>query len=57
MRLRRLQPHLDDFDVVLGCRDSLLRLLLKTVQNVNHSSKSHGVDPTKGLAIVILDDF
>jgi hypothetical protein len=53
--LRRLKSVSDQIDVALCGFDSRGRLLLKTVQNINGTTKADGINGAVGVRIEVLD--
>jgi hypothetical protein len=53
----RGQPLPDQFKVLLGGGDALLRFLLKRMKDVNDISKAHGVDRPPCIGLVVYNDL
>jgi hypothetical protein len=55
--LGSLQTRFDQVDFRLGCGDSGLGLLLKTVQNIHPARQADRVNGTICVAVVVFDNF
>jgi hypothetical protein len=57
MRFSITQARFNKVDVLPWSSDALFCLLLKSVQNVHHTGKTHGVNGPVGIAVEIVDQF
>jgi hypothetical protein len=54
---RALEARLDQIDLMLRCRNALLRFLLKGMQYIDDASKPDRIDCTICIAVEVVDDF
>src|SRR5207247_1966774 len=51
------EPLLDEIQILLGCLDALLRLLLKDVKHVDCVGELHGVNGAVGVPVEVFDEL
>ncbi len=57
MQFSIAQPRFDQFNVLLGRRDALLRFLLEGMKHVDDACKPYGINGPVRIAVEILDQL